>query len=168
MRSSYLRFGLVASTTDFLLTIQYSQAVSQGAQAAPGPVVVDAQRFVYAASENSVTKYSAAGSPVWVASRSSAFFIAAIAVDLSGNVYAVSAGTIRPNETLVAKVNADGTVAGPGVMLGAGLDAAPLAVGGNGHLRATGRMLPTYRAVGFAERPEPTLPRSCESVVPHA
>jgi hypothetical protein len=66
--------GLVASTTDFLLTIQYSQAVSQGAQAAPGQVVVDAQRFVYAASENSVTKYSAAGSPVWVASLSSAFF----------------------------------------------------------------------------------------------
>lgn len=110
----------------------------------PGQVVIDVQRFVYAASETSVTKYSAAGSAVWVASLGSAFFIAAIAVNLSGNVYAVSVGRIAPNETFVDKVNAHGTVSGPDVMLGTGLDAAALAVDGTGHLWVTGRTLPSF------------------------
>lgn len=136
--------GIAGASTDFLLGIEYSQAVSQGAQATPGQVVVDAQRFVYAASENSVTKYSATGSPVWVISLGSSFLVRAIAVDLSGNVYAVSVGNIQPYETFVAKVNPDGTGAGPSVMLGTGLDAAALAVDGNGHLWVTGKTLPSF------------------------
>jgi Beta-propeller repeat len=135
--------GLAASSTDFLLGIEYSHAVSTGVT--PGLVVIDAQRFVYAASENSVTKYSAAGYPVWVASLGPSFFVRAIAVDLSGSVYAVSAGTISPNEVFVAKVNVDGTMSGPSVMLGTGLDAAALAVDGNGHLWVAGRTFPSFQ-----------------------
>jgi uncharacterized protein (TIGR03437 family) len=129
---------LALAAPGYLLGSDYSHPID--GVAAFDSVVVDDQGSVYTAQPNSVQKCTSDGRFVW--QTTIGFSSSAIAVDKSGNVYAVGSA-YSANLIAIVRIGPDGVAAQP-LSLGTGLRVNAAAIDANGRLWVTGQTIPQF------------------------
>ncbi len=149
----------MAGVPGFLLGVASSSLIEEGQPIAVGLSTVDAQGSVYLVGIGSLEKFTADGALVWTASLGT-FAVGAMAVDSSGNVYAVSfPQDFGPLVTM--KVNANGSLSPSSATFGMGLKPLGITVDASGRVWIIGNTTP-----GVAN-PLATTPGAYQSTLPN-